>query len=119
MADKKKNNSTVKKLSAKKSKPAEPNSFSKVMEEALKNIESIYSVNGKFKLQLVKANTGGWICQIWSTPAEDRQRPMIRNVQPFATIEEAIQMAQRCFAQLTGDDRYFAKEDILKANKPN
>jgi len=42
-----------------------------------------------------------------------------RNVQPFATLEEAIQMAQDCFVQLTGDDRYFAKEDIWNENKPD
>ena len=117
MADKKKDNSKVKKPSAKKPKSAEPDSFGKAVEEALENIKSIYSVNEKYKSQLVKVKTGGWICEIWSTPAEGRQRPMTRNVQPFATMEEAIQMAQRCFAQLTGDDRYFAREDIMKENK--
>jgi hypothetical protein len=119
MAGKKKNKSTVKKPSAKKPKPAEPNNSNETIEEMLKRIKSIYSVNGKFRSQLVERKTGGWICQIWSNNADGRDRPMIRNVQPFATLEEAIQMAQRCFAQLTGDDRYFAKEDIWKDNKPD
>jgi hypothetical protein len=85
--------------------------------EAIMQCKIIYSVNGKFKSQLVGNKERGWICQIWSNADDGKQRPMLRNVQPFATIEEAIQMARKCFASYTGDDRYFAIEDIKKVKK--
>jgi len=119
IADKKKNSSAVRKPSTKKAKPAEPNDFKDAIIEALKRTKSIYSVNGKFKSQLVENKDGGWICQIWSIAEDGRERPMLRNVKPFATMEEAIQMAQDSFAKLTGDNRYFANEDIWKQNKPD
>lgn len=80
-------------------------------DDVLKRITSIYSINRKFRAQLINRKEGGWICQIWSVGYKgDRDRPLLRNVQPFATMEEAIQMAQKCFAEYTGDDRYWAKE---------
>ncbi len=118
MADKKKSKPTVKKPSVNKTESAEPNDVNVKIKEALNHIKTIYTVNGKFKSQLVEIKDGEWICQIWSIADDGRQRPMIRNIQPFATMEEAIQMAQEVFAKFTGDDRYFAKEDIVKENKP-
>jgi hypothetical protein len=115
MIGKKKNKSPINKRSAKKPKVGELYDI----DEALKRIKVIYSVNGKYKSQLVERKEGGWICQIWSIDAGGRQRPMLRNVQPFSTLEEAIEMAQQCFARLTGDDRYFAKEDIMEGQKPD
>ena len=115
MTEKKKNNSLANKASAKKPKVGELYDF----DELSKRIKSIYSVNGKYKSQLVEQKEGGWICQIWSIDAGGRERPVLRNVQPFSTLEEAIGMAQQCFARFTGDDRYFAKEDIMKGQKPD
>ena len=118
MADKKKSNPTARRPSVKKAKPAEPNDFSEKIKELLKRIKSIYSINGKFRAQLVNKKEGGWICEIWSIGKNgNRDRPMLRNVETFATMEEAIEMARKCFFKLTGDNRYFAKEDIWKKNE--
>lgn len=103
--------------SKKKNPPARKSAAQKRMDEInelLKRTKVIYSVNGKYKSQLVEQEEGGWICQIWSIDAGGRQRPVLRNVQPFATLEEAIKMARECFAKYTGDDRYFAKQDMMK-----
>jgi hypothetical protein len=80
-------------------------------------IQSIFSINGKFKAKLVNINEDGWICEIWERNVGGRDRPRIRNVRPFATMEEAIEMARTCFREFTGDDRYFAGEDVRKENK--
>lgn len=81
--------------------------------------QSIFAINGKFKAQLMNLNEEGWICEIWERKVgvEGRDRPRIRNVKPFPTKEEAIEMARTCFREFTGDDRYFAKEDVWKENK--
>jgi hypothetical protein len=119
MAEKKRKDSKVKKPSEKKPDPAETNDWREKLMEASKRIKVIVAVNGKFESHLVETESGGWICQIWAVLEDGQVRPRIRNVKPFATKEEAIQMAQECFAKLTGDDRYFAKEDIWKENKPD
>ena len=104
-------------MANKKIKPAKP-TIGEARDDALKRIQSIYSVDGKFRAQLASNEEGGWICSIWSRSIDGgRNRPMLRNVVPFATLEEAIQMARGCFAAYTGDDRYFAKEDIWQENK--
>jgi hypothetical protein len=115
MTEKKKNNSRANKSSTTKPKAGKLYDF----EELSKRIKALYSVNGQYKSQLVEQKEGGWICQIWSIDAGGRQRPVLRNVQPFSTLEEAIEMAQQCFAGFTGDDRYFAKEDIMKGQEPH
>lgn len=105
-------------MANKKREPSKPKDKYETIDEVLKRIKSIYSVNGKFKAQLVNVKEGGWICEIWSRSSNGgRNRPMLRNVQPFATMEEAIQMARKCFSEYTGDDRYFAKEDVWKENE--
>ena len=109
MADSKKKNPPTRKPAAQK-RMDEINDLSK-------RTKVIYSVNRKYKSQLVEQEEGGWMCQIWSIDAGGRERPVLRNVQPFATLEEAVQMAQECFARYTGDDRYFAKENILGEKK--
>lgn len=119
MANKKSNDPKVKQPSKKKPEPAETNNWRERLMEASRRIKVIVAVNGKFESHLVETESGGWICQIWEVLEDGQVRPRIRNVKPFATMEEAIQMAQECFARLTGDDRYFAKEDVRKENKPN
>lgn len=103
-------------MAYKKSKPAGPTDYP----EGVKSMKFIYSVNGSYRAKLVNINKGGWICEIWSRGVNGgRDRPMLRNVRPFATLDEAIQMARTCFHEYTGDDRYFAEEDILKKNETN
>jgi hypothetical protein len=105
-------------MTNKKAKPAKPKSDTKRMEEVSKRIKSIYSVDGKFRAQLVNKKEGGWVCEIWSRSSRGgRERPVLRNVKPFATMEEAVQLARRCCLEFTGDDRYFAKEDVWKDDK--
>lgn len=87
---------------------------SKSLEDLRRWIRSIHSVNGKFRAQVVKVKEGGWVCQIWTRDDKGRDRPMIRNIKPFETAQEAVAMAQNCFSQFTGDDRYFADEDFWK-----
>jgi hypothetical protein len=118
MADEKKKRSTVKRPPVKKTKPVKPDDSSESLKELRKHIKAIYSVNGKFKSQLVERKAGEWMCEIWLIDPNGRQRPFLRKLEPFATMEEAIQMAQECFAKLTGDDRYFAREDRWDGNKP-
>lgn len=114
MTNKKKNDSSEKEVH-----PDKP-TIAEMMADFKKRTTSIYSVNGKFRSQLTETKEGGWICQIWTVSnGGNRARPMLRNVQPFVTKDEAIQMAQRCFAQYTGDDRYFAEEDVWKENETN
>ena len=112
MTDKKKRNSPDAESSEIKPTIAE------MMDDFKKRTRSVYSVNGKFRSQLTECKDGGWSCQIWMYVAEGIERPVLRNIQPFATRDDAIQMTQRCFAQFTGDDRYFAQDDIWKENKP-
>ena len=88
------------------------------MDDSERRTTSIYSVNGKFRSQLVALKEGGWICQIWTVTNGGKDHLMLKNVKPFATKEEAIQMAQESFAQLTGDDRYFLGEDVFGKSKP-
>ena len=88
------------------------------MNDVRKRTTSIYSVNGKLRSQLVETEEGGWICQIWTFTNGGRDRILLNNVKPFATKDEAVQMARECFANLTGDDRYFAEEDVRKENQP-
>jgi hypothetical protein len=76
---------------------------------------SIYSVNEKYRAELLHT-TDGWICRIWKLTAPGSERPLLANLQPFQSSEEAVHMAQEIFARYTGDDRYFSKDDILKAN---
>ena len=79
----------------------------------------IYSVNGKYVSRLVQVEDGGWICEFWSSNAYGKSSPLIRNIKPFATLEEAIHMAQEGFVEFTGDDRYITEEDFSKGNKPD
>lgn len=81
-----------------------------------KQISSIYSVNGKYRAELTH-NPDGWLCRIWSLTVARRERPVLANIQPYSSKQEAIRMAQECFAQYTGDDRYIAEADIMKENK--
>lgn len=87
-------------------------SWSKELADAKKRIKSIHSVNGKFRAQLVKKKEGGWICELWEENVGGRDRPLTRNVKPFETVEQAVQMAQKFFVQATGDERYITNVDI-------
>ena len=119
MANKKKNASSVKKSSEETPEPVKSKSSNVTKGETLKDLKIIYSVNGKFDAQLTRRQALGWFCAVWATNSDGSRRPRIRNVQPFATLEEAIQMARSCFANFTGDDRYIAQDDVWKGNKPD
>lgn len=110
MVDKKKR-TAIKKLPENSPPPAEE------VKKPQMRMQSIYSINGKFRAKLVNFNEEGWICEIWERNVGNRDRPRIRNVKPFTAMEEAIEMARTCFREFTGDDRYFAKEDVWKENK--
>ena len=79
----------------------------------------IYSANGKYVSRLKQVEGGGWFCEFWSSDAYGKSSPLIRNIKPFATREEAIQMAQEAFVKFTGDDRYITDEDFSNGNKPD
>ena len=78
----------------------------------------IYSANGKYVSRLVHVEGGGWFCEFWSSDRYGKSSPLMRNIKPFATREEAIQMAQEAFVKFTGDDRYITDEDFSNGNKP-
>jgi len=42
---------------------------------------------------------------------------MLRNVQPFATLEEAVQMARNCFSECTGETDILRRETTGKRMK--
>ena len=68
--------------------------IAEMMDDFKKRTRSVYSVNGKFRSQLTECKDGGWSCQIWMYVAEGIERPVLRNIQPFATRDDAIQMTR-------------------------